>query len=152
MTKKSCRKAFVECTTIGPAQEKARASSGWGLLLSSSRRPSARPIVASVRRRMRTARPDAYRTRAWLLGLHACGFRLPVPRMRRMKLHEPSPALMFTNFCTTDFSSLRSIRCFSEGFGGNTSRLSTKIKGCASMPALEPPMPSSPPVSRPCFH
>ena len=109
-------------------------------------------LCAMVRWRTLPSRPFPYRTRAWFFGLHSCGHRLLVPRMPRSQLHEPSPALMFTNLCATDPSLLRSTRCFSGGLGGSSSRSSTDVKRCASISALVPPTPSSPPVSRPCFH
>ena len=48
--------------------------------------------------------------------------------MPRSQLHEPAPALMFTNFCATDPSSLRRIRCFSEGVWRKHSKIVYEAK------------------------
>ena len=139
----------IECEgTAGGLERASRKAWRQGAPVASRR--SARRSTSWVRWRTSPNRPCPYRTRAWFLGLHVCGLRLPVQYMPRLQLHEPAPALMFTNFCATDPSLLPRIRCFSDGLGESTRSSSTKLNGCASIPALKPPTPSPLPVSGPC--
>ena len=94
----------VHCMNIFRARRGAR--SQWPRLLSSSRRPLRRPMISSVRRRMRTFRPIPYRTLACFLARRRDCIPSPV-LCTPLKPHEPyrcedlssEPALPISHVC-----------------------------------------------------